>query len=142
MNWNGHRYKDRFGNEWSVRAESRRGQPTRVSFTCGKLRLIVVEDDAIDRGDSASARLKELFCDAERVVVRGTETWYVGFRKRAGRGGRTQAGMHTRFRSDSGEVRFAKGVLHFRHMPEAVLCKHLDDAERSTVGSAGIRWTV
>lgn len=124
MNWNGHTYKDRFGNEWSVQVESNKKRPTCVSFTCSEFRLIAVEDETPDQADAVS-QLKDLFCDAERVVTHGKETWYVGFRKRTGRGGRAQGGMHTRFRSESGDVRYAKGMLHFRHMSNSALCEHL-----------------
>jgi len=110
-----------------------------VSFTCRELQLIVVEEGTPDPGDPVSTRLKDLFCEAERVVVHETRTWYVGFRKRTGRGGRAQGGMHTRFRSESGEVRYAKGMLHFRHMPQQLLCQHLDDAERSASNAADVR---
>jgi hypothetical protein len=125
MNSNEHTYKDRFGNEWFVQVESDKKTPTSVSFTCNEFRLIAVEDETPDRETDPAARLKDLFCDAERVVTHGRETWYVGFRKRTGRGGQVQGGMHTRFRSENGEVRYAKGMLHFRHMSNAALCEHL-----------------
>ena len=140
MNWNEHTYKDRFGNEWSVRIESKSGEPRCVSFSCREFRLIVEEDETADRLDLTAARLKDLFCDAERIVLHGEEKWYVGFRKRTGRGGRTQGGMHTRFRSESGEVRYAKGMLHFRHMPHTALCEHLAAAVPSAATPAQVRW--
>jgi hypothetical protein len=121
-------YMDRFGHEWSMRVARKRGKPGSVTFTCGDL-VLVVDDD--DPATLTSARLKDLFCDAERVLKYKKEKWYVGFRQRMGRGGRAQAGMHTRFRSESGEVRYSRGILHFRHMPEPALLDHLGNAERA-----------
>jgi len=111
-----------------MRVERKRGQPKRVTFRCGEFRLVADDEDGTDL---TPTRLKELFCDAERVLVHEKEKWYVGFRKRMGRGGRVQAGMHTRFRSDDGEVRYTKGILHFRHMSETALRDHLGGAERA-----------
>jgi len=124
-------YRDRFGHEWSVRLERKRGTPKRFTFTCGALRLIAVEEETTQTGGLTSSRVKDLFCDAERVLVHGNETWYVGYRRRAGRGGRAQAGISTRFRSESGEMRYARTMLCFRHMPEAALCEQLVAAERA-----------
>ena len=125
MNWNGHEYEDRFGNVWSARVEPRDGKRTSVSFTCGELRLVASEEETGDDSDDTAKRLKELFCEAERIVVHEKQKWYVGYRKRTGRGGRGPGVMHTRFRSEGGEVRYAKGMLHFRHMRQTVLCEHL-----------------
>ena len=125
---NDQKYRDRFGHEWSMRVERKRGKPRRVTFTCGEFRLVATDDDSTD---VTPTRLKELFCDAERVLVHGKEKWYVGFRQRMGRGGRVQGGMHTRFRSESGEVRYSKGIVHFRHMPETALRDQLTNAERT-----------
>jgi hypothetical protein len=140
MNWNGQRYEDRFGNVWFVQAASRGGKPRRVLFTCGEFQLVAADDEATGGADMTATRLKELFCEAERVVLHEKEKWYVGFRKRTGRGGRLQGGMHTRFRSESGEVRYANGMLHFRHMPQDALCELLTAARRAAGGSARIRW--
>ena len=130
-------YTDRFGNEWSIKTERKRGKPKRVLFTCGEFRLVALEEEEEDsKPDFSSTRLKELFCDAERVFKHDKEKWYVGFRKRMGRGGRAQAGMHTRFRSESGEVRYSRGILHFRHMPEDALRDHLGNAERARTAVA------
>ncbi len=128
MNWNKQKYRDRFGTEWSVRVESKPGKQRRVSFKCKEFRLVAEEDETEDHTDFSLARLKEVFCDAERVLKHGGEKWHVGFRKRMGRGGQAQGGTHTRFRSESGEVRYAKGMLHFRHMPEASLREQLKAA--------------
>ena len=128
MNWNKQKYNDRFGNEWSVRVKGASGKPRRVSFTCKEFQLIAVEDETADSTDVTLERLKEVFCDAERIIEHKGETWHVGFHKRTGRGGQNQGGLHTRFRSESGETRYAKGMLHFRHMPGAALCEHLDAA--------------
>ena len=125
MNWNGHEYEDRFGNVWSARVDSQCGNTTSVSFHCGELCLVASEEETGDDSDDTAKRLKELFCHAERIVVHEKQKWYVGYRKRTGRGGRAQGLMHTRFRSEDGEVRYAKGMLHFRHMQQTVLCKHL-----------------
>ncbi len=40
MNWSGRKYKDRFGDVWSVRVELTRGRRTHVAFTCSELRLV------------------------------------------------------------------------------------------------------
>jgi hypothetical protein len=125
MNWNGHEYKDRFGNVWSTRVESRDGKRTSVSFKCGEFRLVASEEETEDNSDDTAKRLKDLFCEAERIVVHEKQKWYVGYRKRTGRGGRGLGVMQTRFRSEDGEVRYAKGMLHFRHMQQSELCEHL-----------------
>ncbi len=125
-------YEDRFGNVWSVRLESEAGNPRRVLFTCKSFRLIAEQDEQDDRAVLSSARLKELFCDAERVLEYDGQEWRVGFRDRTGRGGKTLGGTHTRFRSENGEVRYAKTMVHFRHMPQAALRKHLVAATPST----------
>lgn len=124
-------YTDRFGNEWSISTQRRRGTPRRLTFTCGEFRLIAAESDTAGVAGLTSSEVKEIFCDAERVLVHGGETWYVGYRKRMGRGGQAQAGIFTRFRCESGEIRFTKTVLCFRHMPEAALCEHLSTADRT-----------
>jgi hypothetical protein len=125
-------YTDRFGNEWSIRTERKRGKPKRVLFTCGEFQLVALEEEEEDsKPDFSSTRLKELFCDAERVFEHDREKWYVGFRQRVGRGGHVQAGIHTRFRSEKGEVRYAKSMLHFRHMPESSLREQLVAAVRA-----------
>lgn len=127
-------YRDRFGNEWSMRVDRKRGKTESVTFTCGELQLIVDDDDS---SDVTPSRIKELFCDAERVLLHDDEKWFVGFRKRAGRGGRSQqAGIQTRFRSENGEVRYSRGVLHFRHMTEAALRDSLGTAERARTVTA------
>ena len=125
-------YTDRFGNEWSIKRERKRGQPKRVVFTCGEFKLIAVEDDDDGKSDYSATRLKDLFCDAERVFEHEKQKWYVGFRQRVGRGGHVQAGIHTRFRSEKGEVRYAKTMLHFRHMPAQTLREQLVAAVRAS----------
>jgi hypothetical protein len=123
-------YKDRFGNEWSLEVESRRGKPTRASFTCNGMRLIAPEGEtAADQMDLTATQLKDLFCAAERLLMHGKEKWYVGFRSRTGRGGRPVGGVQTRFRSERGEVRYARGMVNFRHMPSTELCQQLDVAK-------------
>jgi hypothetical protein len=122
-------YKDRFGHEWQIRAERKRGTPRRFTFICGVLRL-VVEEETSERAGLTPNRVKDLFCDAERVLDHDDETWYVGYRKRVGRGGRAQAGMFTRFRSESGETRYARTMLCFRHMSTEALREQLVAAER------------
>ena len=130
-------YTDRFGNEWSISTQRRRGTPRRLTFTCGEFRLIAAEDDTAgvtvltSSEGLTSSEVKEIFCDAERVLVHGGETWYVGYRKRIGRGGQAQAGIFTRFRCESGEMRFTRTMLCFRHMPEAALREHLTTADRT-----------
>ncbi|UCG88689.1 MAG: hypothetical protein JSW71_09180 [Gemmatimonadota bacterium] len=124
-------YTDRFGNEWSITTEQKRGKPRRVVFTCGEFQLVAFQEEAASDGDLSAARLKELFCEAERVLEHDEEKWYVGFRQRMGRGGRVQAGIHTRFRSESGEIRYAKTMLHFRHMSADALREQLGAAVRA-----------
>lgn len=131
MELNGKTYLDRFGNEWVIKVESKRGQPTRVSFTCDELRLVAAEDEPTDAQDLNSEQLKDLFCSAERMVIHRDEKWFVGFRTRIGRGGRAHGGVQTRFRSESGEVRFTKNMLQFRHMSGAALCEQLAAATRT-----------
>ena len=134
MNWNHETYSDRFGNDWSIKVKGAAGKARQVSFRCKDFRLVAVEeDDAEGRSDVSLEKLKEFFCDAERVLKYDGETWYVGYRTRSGgRGGKSNAGLHTRFRSESGEVRHAKGVINFRHMPKSALCEHLKNADRAT----------
>ncbi len=126
-------YTDRFGHTWSVRAQRPRGAPRSVVFTCGETKLIATHDEATGLADLTAARLKELFCDAERVLVHGNEKWYVGYRSRMGRGGRVQPGMFTRFRSETGQVRYSKSMLHFRHMSDSALCEHLAAAKPAAI---------
>lgn len=125
MNWNEQTYEDRFGNAWDVQLESKRGKPKRMLFTCDEFRLVAEEDEAEEQADSVSERVKQLFCSAERVIEYGKEKWYVGFRSRTGRGGRPQGGVQTRFRSESGEIRYAKRMIQFRHMSDTALCEQL-----------------
>ncbi len=100
-----------------------------MSFRCGEFELVADElETDIDSTPVTASRLKDIFCDAERVLKHDGETWYVGYRKRSGRGGHNQAGLHTRFRSENGEVRYAKGMLHFRHMPSDALSEQLEAA--------------
>ena len=101
-----------------------------MTFTCDEF-VLVAEVDEADQTALTSVRAKELFCDAERLLVYENEKWYVGYRTRMGRGGRVQGGMHTRFRSEKGEIRYSKGMLHFRHMPEDSLCQQLVTAPRA-----------
>ncbi|KPJ88846.1 MAG: hypothetical protein AMS18_13070 [Gemmatimonas sp. SG8_17] len=130
---NGKAYTDRFGHEWSVSAEQARGVTKSVVFTCGEFQLITAEAEAANPANITDTQLKELFCDAERVVVHEDEMWYVGYRRRAsGRGGRAQGGMCTRFRSETGELRYAKAMILFRHMSEDALLDHLAAAQKAT----------
>ena len=123
-------YTDRFGHTWSIRSGKARGTSRDTTFICGGIKLIVTEEDAASPADLTDTHVKELFCDAERVLVHKKEKWYIGYRTRVGgRGGRAQAGMCTRFRSETGEVRYSKSMLHFRHMPEDDLSKHLAKAQ-------------
>ena len=93
------------------------------------MQLIAIEDEtASDQADLTATQLKDLFCTAERLVLHGKEKWYVGFRTRTGRGGRPIGGVQTRFRSERGEVRYARGMVNFRHMPSTELCRQIDVA--------------
>lgn len=118
------RYHDRFGYEWEIKFQKKRGKPTRVVFTCGDLEL-VGEDEIAQPPTRQSEYIKELFCDAERLLVHADKKWYVGYRQRIGRGGHATGGTTTRFRCENGEVRYAGKMLHFRHMPEGTLREHL-----------------
>ncbi len=129
------RYTDRFGHTWSVRAKRPHGTSRDVVFTCGEIQLIATHDGTTDLADLAAARLKELFCDAERVLVHENEKWYVGYRKRIGKGGIALAGVFPSFRSETGDVRISRVMLHFRHMSESALCEHLAAAKRGEVFS-------
>jgi hypothetical protein len=130
---NGRAYTDRFGHEWSVSAGQVRGANKSVVFTCGEFQLVAAEAEVANAANFTDSQLKELFCDAERVVVHENEMWYVGYRRRAsGRGGRAQGGMCTRFRSETGELRYAKAMILFRHMREDALLEHLAAAQRAT----------
>ena len=121
-------YTDRFGHEWVVRVKRGSGAAKRVTFTCGKVQLVAAEDEANSNGHALTAsRLKDLFCDAERVLAYENEVWYVGYRHRSGKG-RVQAGLHTRFRSAADEVRYSPKMLQFRKMPEDALSEHLASA--------------
>jgi len=123
-------YTDRFGNTWSVRTERARGRGRYFVFTCGDIRLLSGQDaDAEHTG----ADLKDLFCEAERVIELEDELWYVGYRSRVNaRGARTQGGVCTRFRSESGRVGYSKTMLLFRQMPEAELRRHLKRSQTVT----------
>ena len=139
MRWNGHTYPDRFGNDWSIQEDDTEDNTRHVWFSCQDFQLIVVEadDEEADRRDLSLEQLKELFCDAERILELEDETWYVGYRTRSGgRGGQSNAGLHTRFRSESGEIRYAKGVINFRHMPKSALSEHLKNASPAARASA------
>lgn len=124
-------YTDRFGNEWSIGAKRQHGKRRHMTFTCGEFWLIAADGDIGGVAGLSASELKEIFCDAERVLVHGDETWYVGYRRRIGRGGQAQGGIFTRFRSESGEIRFTRAMLCFRHMPEAALREQLATADRT-----------
>jgi hypothetical protein len=53
-------YMDRFGNEWSITTERKRGKPRRVLFTCGEFQLVAFDDEAKSVEDLSATRLKEL----------------------------------------------------------------------------------
>lgn len=130
-------YTDRFGHEWRVRGTRSDGGWSFVFVTNG-IRLVaegVVETPPARLGD---AELKELFCDAERTITTDGETWYVGYRRRpsSGRGNMQGGGLVTRFRSDTGEIRYSREMLDFRHMSADALREHLDTA-RGTAGKPG-----
>ena len=99
-------------------------------FTCGEIQLITAHDGVTGLADLTAASLKELFCRAERVLVHGNEKWYVGYRDQIGRGGVAKPGAFPSFKSETGEVRISRAMLHFRHMSENALCEHLAAAKR------------
>lgn len=123
-------YKDRFGHTWSIRPARSRGKSSDLTFICGEIELIATAEEVKNTSDLSETEVKELFCDAERMIIHQNEKWFVGYRTRVGgRGGRAQAGICTRFRSESGEVRYSKSMLHFRHMSAGDLSKHLAKAQ-------------
>lgn len=133
----GHSYADRFGYTWSVRARKSKSAdaPYEIVFTSGELRMVAEGDGPL--GGIRTEDLKEIFCDAEREFESDGETWYVGYRQRSGtRATGRHTGLCTRFRSASGEIRYAREMLHFRHMAADMLCAHLGRA-RGAVATAG-----
>lgn len=123
-------YADRFGHEWQVMA-GRAGGGWAVAFTREEARLEVSEPQARHPRALTAPELKELFCDAERVVTAGGQRWYVGYRHRAdGRQRPQQGGLCTRFRSESGELRYSRDMHDFRHLPLAALGDRLAAADR------------
>ena len=127
-------YTDRFGHTWRIKASALSESEWRLVFTNGNIRLRGAEPVDTRPRSMSHESLKDAFCDAERVLVDDGETWYVGYRERAfGRGGRSQGGLCTRFRAESGEVRFSRSMLDFRHMSSDALKEHLATAQRSTV---------
>jgi hypothetical protein len=130
-------YVDRFGYRWQARVGRGPSETWQLVFSQGEVRLVAartveVRPEALSQGD-----LKDLFCDAEREIVVGGVTWYVGYRQRVfGPRSRMQGGLCTRFRSTSGETRYSRSILDFRHMPAAALHKYLANAERSAAHQA------
>jgi hypothetical protein len=122
-------YADRFGYTWSVRAEtSVTDEPPRIVFRNRRVRMVATAEESLNT--LSSEQLKELFCDAERVLESDGVTWYVGYRDRtAGRGGGRYKNLCTRFRSATGELRYARDIIDFRHMTSADLCRQLGRAQ-------------
>jgi hypothetical protein len=132
-------YTDRFGHEWRVETRRATGAAWRVAFTCGAIRLAVAEPVDTDPATLSPAGLKDLFCDAERELEYGGEIWFVGYRSRpAGRTGQSGAGLCTRFRSASGEVRYHASILHFRHLSAEVLREDLARLSRAGPKKPGV----
>lgn len=123
-----HTYTDWCGNCWSVRMESS-GSRSSVAFISKGLRLVAAGIDS-DATDLTLSRLKQLFCDADRVLEDRGLRWRVGYRRRTGMSDRTQPGMNTWFTSERGEVRYIRGLLQFRTMAHRTLCEHLRMALR------------
>ncbi len=123
------RYTDRFGHCWSVSYNRVGDAGWSLVFADGGIRLVNIEPVATHPGALSEAELKEMFCDAERVLVCDDETWYVGYRRRATGGrGRSHAGLATRFRSEAEDVRYSRQMLDFRHMSTGQLREHLEAA--------------
>ncbi|MEJ2237795.1 MAG: hypothetical protein P8X82_05820 [Gemmatimonadales bacterium] len=123
-------YTDRFGHSWSIHSKRPKGGTKSVVFKCRNIEMVATEDGIKDVAELPETRLKELYCDAERVLVHEKKKWFIGYRTRmGGRGGKAQAGMCTRFRSETGELRYSKSMLHFRHMSDDELSKHLASAQ-------------
>lgn len=134
------KYLDQLGNNWSVRVESADGNSTSVSFSANGLRLIADGTPTDALGDVAVTRLKELFCDADRVLEHHGVTWRVGYRRRTGVVGHARPGMNTWFTSQHGEVRYVQEMLPFRYLEDAVLCERLMGASGVVGGPAHVRW--
>lgn len=125
MCWEDHKYTDSSGNQWSVRLGSLSGTRRSIAFTSKGHRLIAEGVDAETSGELTVTRLKELFCDADRVLENCGVSWHVGYRRRLGMSEHTTPGMNTWFTSDRGEVRYVQGMLPFRHLDELVLREYL-----------------
>lgn len=140
---NGPTYTDRFGHTWSIRTQrSESGKPVLV-FARRQIRLVAAEPASEPPAALTAGQLKELFCDAERVLVNDGETWYVGYRARTVARGRPSGQLYTQFRSETGEVRYSSAMLQFRHMSARQLWEQLAEARsapgrrRSPSGSKG-----
>lgn len=122
-------YADRFGYTWSVRSVKprRSGAEEQIVFTSGDIRLVAPANEEI--ATVTPAELKEIFCDAERIVTSEGETWYVGYRERASGRGARQRMLCTRFRSEGGEIRYSSDIIDFRHLPTDILRQHLATAQ-------------
>lgn len=124
-------YRDRFGHTWQVRVSRAAKDTWSCVFINDDVRL--TSENTVDAHPSelTEAELKDLFCDAERVIESGGERWYVGYRQRSfGRQRRAQGSLFTRFRSEGGEVRYSRDMLDFRHLSESALCEHLEALRR------------
>lgn len=124
-------YTDRFGYRWTVRRSRAPQGGWFVEFVSRDLKLVTPEPVDANPRTLTTAQLKELFCDAERQFASGGETWYVGYRQTTSGGrGNSHGGLSTRFRSASGEVRYSREMLDFRHMPTANLCRHVQGTDK------------
>lgn len=119
-------YTDRFGQTWRVRGVQTPHGAWTLAFASPGIRLVSTETLTSKPAELTLEGLKEVFCDAERVLESDGETWYVGYRRRTfGRRSTPQGELCTRFRSEAGEVRFSHAMLDFRHMATSDLREHL-----------------
>lgn len=140
MRWKRQRYLDQLGNRWSVRVHSPSGNQTLVWFRSHGLRLVADGVSADAGKDLPATRLKELFCDADRMVNYRGEQWRVGFRRRVGMALSSPSGMNTWFTSPGGEVRYVQEMLQFRQMTNDELCSRLASANPVTGGAVRVDW--
>lgn len=126
------RYADRHGRAWRLKTSPSSAGTWSLEFLDDDIRLLAEGPIERDPTSLSEAEVKDLFCDAERLLVEGRENWYVGYRARPmGRQGRFQGGLCTRFRSEGGEVKYSRDMLDFRHMPEAALRERLAEVKSS-----------
>jgi len=141
MRWIKQKYRDQLGHEWSVRVKSTDANRTSISFSANGLRLVADGTFTDAHGDLTITRLRELFCDADRVFEYRGISWRVGYRRRKGMADHTRPAMNTWFTSQHGDVRYVHELLQFRQMEDAALSERLVAASGVVGGTAHIRWS-